>query len=88
MHFQIPGLRNWIGLGAGIVVMCAVAACTSAPSIAPTPSGTITLSDGRYTPLGRVRVSDNPTASDYADLQSAEGGKLGLPAFVEFFADN
>jgi hypothetical protein len=35
-----------------------------------------------------VRVSANPTTSDYANLQTAEAGKLGLPVFVEFYADN
>ncbi len=61
-----------------------LAACASAP---PTVS-TIPLNDGRFTPLGGVPKSNNPTASDFADLQAAESGTLNVPAFVEFYADN
>ena len=88
MRFQFPGSRRWLGFFVGVTALSVMAACASAPSDGPAPGATIALSDGRYTPLGRVRVSDNPTASNFADLQAAEGGKTGLPAFVEFYADN
>ncbi len=52
------------------------------------PPLTITLGDGRYTPLGGVQKNDNPTASDFTDMQAAESGSLQQPAFVEFYADN
>lgn len=45
------------------------------------------LTAGSYTPLGGVQKSDQPTPSELADLQSAEGGTLGQPALVEFYAD-
>lgn len=73
----------YLALGvATLVVLVGVSAC-AAPTAAP-----LNLAEGRFTPLGGVRVSDNPTQSDFADLQAAESGKLNLPAFVEFYADN
>ncbi len=42
---------------------------------------------GGFTPLGGVQKNNQPTPSDFADLQAAENGTLGQPALVEFYAD-
>ncbi len=42
---------------------------------------------GGYTPLGGVQKNNQPTPSDFADLQAAENGTLGQPALVEVYAD-
>ncbi len=65
-----------------LMPVIALAACGSAQ----TP-GAVSLSSGNYTPLGGVQKNNQPTASDIADLQAAENGKLGVPALVEFYAD-
>ena len=62
----------------------ALTACTSAPP----PLTTIPLGGGRQTRLGLPAKSANLTASEFAELQAAETGKLTTPASVEFFADN
>ncbi len=57
-------------------------ACTASPTAAP-----IHLQPGQFTALGGVQKNSQPTASDFADLQSAENGTLNQPALVEFYAD-
>ncbi len=50
-------------------------------------SGPLGLAAGPYTPLGGVQKNSSPTASDFADLQASEAGKIGEPALVVFYAD-
>ncbi len=73
---------RWLGIFAVCIFL---AACSSATPT-QTPSS-IQLNAGAYTPLGGVQKNDNPTTSDFADLQAAESGALHLSAFVEFYAD-
>ncbi len=47
----------------------------------------VLTSGGGYTPLGGVQKNNQPTPSDFADLQAAENGTLGQPVLVEFYAD-
>ncbi len=71
---------QWIAI---LAVCVFLVACGSAT---PTPVA-VQLNAGAYTPLGGVQKNDQPTASDFADLQAAESGALHLPAFIEFYAD-
>ena len=71
---------RWFAILAACVLLVA---CNSAT---PTPAS-VQLNPGAFTPLGGVQKNDQPTASDFADLQAAESGALHLPAFVEFYAD-
>ncbi len=70
-------------LFAVLLAPVAIAACSSAPQASP-----LQLNQGRYTPLGGVAKSTQPTASDLADMQAAETGTLNQPALIEFYADN
>jgi hypothetical protein len=65
------------------ILSLALAACSPGMQGSPTQ-----LEPGRYTALGGVRKSEQPTASDLADMQAAENGTLNEPALVEFYADN
>ncbi len=65
-----------------IAIVSGLAACSGGQATGPQ-----SLTAGNYTPLGGVQKNNNPTASDYGDLQAAENGTLGQPALVEFYAD-
>ena len=69
-------------LCAMVIAFLALSACSSGQ-----PAPTVSLGASNYTPLGGVQKNDHPTTSDLADLQAAEQGTLGQPAFVEFYAD-
>jgi hypothetical protein len=70
------------------VVLIALASLSLAACRAGSPgSPALTLNPGNYTPLGGAQKSDQPTPSEWADLQAAEKGTLGQPALVEFYAD-
>jgi hypothetical protein len=64
------------------VLLLALAACSATPTVAP-----ITLNEGKYSALGANPKPAQPTASDLADLQSAQNGTLQQPAIIEFYSD-
>ncbi len=74
-----------------VIVSLAVVACGGGTAASSTPSGgvpaAVLTQGGNYTPLGGVQKNNQPTASDFADLQAAEHGTLGQPVLVEFYAD-
>ncbi|MGB8647315.1 MAG: hypothetical protein WCF84_18910 [Anaerolineae bacterium] len=78
---MLKSIRIWITLIA-LIALFVQSGCN--PSAPASPAA---LSPGNYTPLGGVQKNNQPTTSDYADLQAAESGTLNQPALVEFYAD-
>lgn len=80
---RFSNFRDAVSVSILLIALPSLAACS------PTPQGSPNqLEPGRYTALGGVRKSTQPTASDLADMQAAENGSLNQPALVEFYADN
>ncbi len=83
-------MKPWSILLPLLVVALTMVGCgggTAPSSTSDSGPAAVLTQGGNYTPLGGVQKNNQPTASDFADLQAAESGTLGQPVLVEFYAD-